>query len=46
LAPAGPWLLLGNPNLPDGLNLVHRDQLAELIVHAIRAGPHAGNGSA
>ena len=30
LAPHGPWLLLGNPNRPDGLRLVHRDQLADL----------------
>jgi hypothetical protein len=30
LAPHGPWLLLGNPHRPDGLRLVHRDQLAEL----------------
>ncbi len=30
LAPQGPWLLLGNPNRPDGLRLVHRDQLPDL----------------
>jgi hypothetical protein len=30
LAPQGPWLLLGNPNRPDELRLVHRDQLDEL----------------
>ena len=30
LAPHGPWLLLGNPKRPDGLRLVHRDQLPEL----------------
>jgi hypothetical protein len=30
LAPHGHWLLLGNPNRPDGLRLVHHDQLAEL----------------
>jgi hypothetical protein len=30
LSPHGPWLLLGNPNRPDGLRLVHRDQLADL----------------
>jgi hypothetical protein len=30
LAPHGPWLLLGNPNRPDGLRLVHREQLVEL----------------
>jgi len=28
LAPHGPRLLLGNPNRPDGLRLVHRDDLA------------------
>jgi HNH endonuclease len=27
LAPHGPFLLLGNPNRPDGLRLVHRDEL-------------------
>jgi len=30
LAPHGPYLLLGNPNRPDGLRLVHRDELADL----------------
>jgi hypothetical protein len=30
LAPHGPWLLLGNPSRPDGLRLVHRDQLTDL----------------
>ncbi len=30
LAPHGPWLLLGNPNRPDGLRLIHREQLTEL----------------
>jgi hypothetical protein len=30
LEPHGPWLLLGNPNRPDGLRLVHRDQLPEI----------------
>ena len=36
LAPHGPSLLLGNPNQPDGLRLVHRDHLprtAELPDH-------------
>jgi hypothetical protein len=28
--PHGPWLLLGNPNQPDGLRLVHRDQISDL----------------
>lgn len=30
LAPHGHLLLLGNPNRPDGLRLIHRDRLAEL----------------
>ena len=30
LVPHGPWLLLGNPNQPDGLRLVHRDQIPDL----------------
>ena len=30
LAPTGKYLLLGNPNCPDGLHLVRVDQLAEL----------------
>ena len=34
LAPHGPYLLVGNPNLPDGLRLVHRDHWPH-----IRAGP-------
>ncbi|TMK66148.1 MAG: DUF222 domain-containing protein [Actinobacteria bacterium] len=40
LAPDGPYLLLGNPNQPDGLKLIRRDQLHELadLVDA-RAGP-------
>ena len=33
--PHGPWLLLGNPNQPDGLRLVHRDQIPDLD-HYIR----------
>ena len=35
LVPHGPWLLLGNPNRPDGLRLVHRDQIPDLD-HYIR----------
>jgi hypothetical protein len=27
LVPHGPWLLLGNPNQPDGLRLIHRDKI-------------------
>jgi hypothetical protein len=34
LVPHGPYLLIGNPNQPDGLRLVHRDQWPD-----IRAGP-------
>jgi hypothetical protein len=34
LAPHGPYLLVGNPNQPDGLRLVHRDHWPH-----IRAGP-------
>jgi hypothetical protein len=30
LAPHGDLLLLGNPNRPDGLQLLRRDELAEL----------------
>ena len=29
LVPHGPWVLLGNPNQPDGLELVHRDDLTD-----------------
>jgi hypothetical protein len=28
LVPHGPWVLLGNPNRPDGLRLLHRDAIA------------------
>ena len=35
LIPNGPWILLGNPNQPDGLRLVHRDD------YDARAGPTA-----
>jgi hypothetical protein len=44
LAPQGPTLLLGNPNNPNGLSLIHRDdlpRLAELSAEEARAGPHA-----
>ena len=44
LAPQGPLLLLGNPNNPAGLSLIHRDdlpQLAELAAAQARAGPEA-----
>jgi len=30
MAPHGPFLLLGTPNLPDGLHVVRVDQIAEL----------------
>jgi Domain of unknown function (DUF222)/HNH endonuclease len=29
LVPNGPWALVGNPNLPDGLQLVHVDDLTD-----------------
>ncbi len=44
LAPHGPYLLIGNPNRPDGLILVHRDDLpalAQLATQPTRAGPEA-----
>jgi hypothetical protein len=44
LVPQGPHLLLGNPNDPYGLHLVHRDDLAALAAlaeHQARAGPEA-----
>jgi hypothetical protein len=52
LVPHGPYLLLGNPNDPDGLTLVHRDDLtrsaqregeytAKRAAHDARAGPEA-----
>jgi hypothetical protein len=28
LIPHGPWALVGNPNRPDGLHLVHLDTLS------------------
>jgi hypothetical protein len=41
LAPHGKYLLTGNPNHPDGLRLVHRDQLdqPDQPGQPIRAGP-------
>jgi hypothetical protein len=44
LAPTGKYLLLGNPNCPDGLHLARVDQLAalaELAADQARAGPVA-----
>jgi 5-methylcytosine-specific restriction endonuclease McrA len=43
LAPHGPYLLLGNPNQPDGLRLVRRDDLARQTTSTAdsRAGPSA-----
>ncbi|MFA5885609.1 MAG: hypothetical protein WDA60_17295 [Acidimicrobiia bacterium] len=44
LAPQGPLLLLGNPNNPAGLSLIHRDDLpalADLATTRARAGPEA-----
>jgi len=44
LAPTGKYLLLGNPNCPDGLHLIRVDQLAalaELAADQARAGPVA-----
>jgi hypothetical protein len=44
LAPTGKYLLLGNPNVPDGLQMVRVDQLgelAELAADQPRAGPVA-----
>ncbi|MFI5054064.1 MAG: hypothetical protein ACHQDE_06855, partial [Acidimicrobiia bacterium] len=29
LVPHGPWALVGNPNRPDGLQLVHLDSLTD-----------------
>ena len=44
LVPTGPWALVGNPNLPDGLELAHVDQLdaeqaTRLGLQPPRAGP-------
>jgi hypothetical protein len=46
LIPHGPWALVGNPNLPDGLRLVHVDDLTvedaqQLGLPPPRAGPTA-----
>ena len=43
LVPHGPWALVGNPNLPDGIERVHVDDLTP--EHAEQLGlppPHAG----
>jgi hypothetical protein len=37
LVPHGPWLLVGNPNRPDGLRLVHRDHVPRGLDQYIRA---------
>ena len=44
LVPNGPWALVGNPNLPDGLRLVHIDHLTDEDAEQLglpppRAGP-------
>ena len=46
LVPTGPWALVGNPNQPDGLELVHLDNLyhgqaQQLGLPPRRAGPDA-----
>ena len=46
LIPHGPWALVGNPNLPDGLERVHLDDLTpeqreQAGLPPRRAGPHA-----
>jgi hypothetical protein len=46
LIPHGPWALVGNPNRPDGLDLVHLDDLnceqaEQLGLPSPRAGPSA-----
>ena len=46
LVPNGPWALVGNPNLPDGLRLVHIDNLTDEEAEQLglpppRAGPDA-----
>ena len=46
LIPHGPWALVGNPNQPDGLRLVHLDDLTvedarQLGLPPRRAGPNA-----
>ena len=39
LVPHGPWLLLGNPNQPDGLRLVHHDSIPDLDDYIRRRRP-------
>jgi hypothetical protein len=39
VVPHGPWLLLGNPNRPDGLHLVHRDDIPDLDHYIHRRRP-------
>ena len=46
LIPHGPWALVGNPNRPDGLRLVHINDLTEQQAEQLglpppRAGPDA-----
>ena len=46
LIPNGPYALVGNPNLPDGLRMVHIDDLTPDEARHVglpprRAGPHA-----
>jgi hypothetical protein len=44
LAPEGPYLLLGNPNVPDGLHLIRVEDLpalAQLAADHARAKPEA-----
>jgi hypothetical protein len=46
LIPHGPWALVGNPNLPDGLERIHLDDLTpeqrqQIGLPPRRAGPHA-----
>jgi hypothetical protein len=38
LVPHGPWLLVRNPNRPDELDLVHRDELADLAHQTAKTG--------
>jgi hypothetical protein len=47
LVPNGPWALVGNPNQPDGLQLVHVDDLtAEQAEQLGRPPPRAGPNAA
>ena len=46
LIPNGPYAVVGNPNLPDGLRMVHivdltPDQAKQVGLPARRAGPNA-----